>query len=232
MLIDTPSALLFFAGSYAAMLVVPGPNFLVVSRASLAGRDAGTAAALGVAMGATANAAAVVACLYVLSGVIASGGFGVVQMAFCLAYAVLLLRTGITCLKEARQGNAPRPAQPPGAERGGAMRESAERGVAAQFRLGLLTAASNPMSLTFFLGASAFLMAAGGREAVLASPLLVFSVAALWFGILAFLFSTPLSRRLYLRTRVTVDLLSGGLLIVAGGVVLARVIQRASGLLA
>lgn len=73
---DAPPALMVFAGTYAAMVLVPGANLLVVSRASLAGRPIGLAAALGVSAGATANVTAVVIGLLFLSGVNPSGDLG------------------------------------------------------------------------------------------------------------------------------------------------------------
>ncbi|MFG1226933.1 LysE family transporter [Xanthobacter wiegelii] len=214
---DAPPALMVFAGTYAAMVLVPGANFLVVSRASLAGRPIGLAAALGVSAGATANVTAVVIGLLFLSGINPSGDLGWLQLAFCLLYAVLLLRAGISCLLEvwSSRGHA-----------GMAPQAVVQRTGREAFRLGFLTAATNPMSLSFFLASGGLLAAAAGREAMFASPVLVFSVAAGWFGILALLFSAPPARRLYLKMRLAADTCIGGLLAVAGVLVLLRVFSR------
>ncbi|MFG1202939.1 LysE family transporter [Xanthobacter aminoxidans] len=202
---EIPSALLVFAGTYAAMVLVPGANFLVVSRASLAGRPVGLAAALGVSAGATVNVTTVVICLGLLSGIDPSGDLG------------RLLRAGISCLLEVwtlrgRSGSTPQ---------GTVHRTGREA-----FRLGFLTAVTNPVSLSFFLASGGLLAAAAGRGAMFASPVLVFSVAAGWFGLLAFLFSAPPARRLYLKMRSAADTCIGALLIVASGLVLLQVVSR------
>ena len=195
----------------------PAPTSLVVSRASLAGRPIGLAAALGVSAGATANVTVVVIGLLFLSGINPSGDLGWLQLAFCLLYAVLLLRAGISCLLEvwSSRGHA-----------GMAPQAVVQRTGREAFRLGFLTAATNPMSLSFFLASGGLLAAAAGREAMFASPVLVFSVAAGWFGILALLFSAPPARRLYLKMRLAADTCIGGLLAVAGVLVLLRVFSR------
>ena len=195
----------------------PAPTSLVVSRASLAGRPIGLAAALGVSAGATANVTVVVIGLLFLSGVNPSGDLGWLQLAFCLLYAVLLLRAGISCLLEvwSSRGHA-----------GMAPQAVVQRTGREAFRLGFLTAATNPMSLSFFLASGGLLAAAAGREVMFASPVLVFSVAAGWFGILALLFSAPPARRLYLKMRLAADTCIGGLLAVAGVLVLLRVFSR------
>ncbi|MFG1248725.1 LysE family transporter [Xanthobacter flavus] len=214
---EIPSALLVFAGTYAAMVLVPGANFLVVSRASLAGRPIGLAAALGVSAGATVNVTTVVICLGLLSGIDPSGDLGRLQLVFCLLYAVLLLRAGISCLLEVwtlRGHSGPTP------------QATVHRTGREAFRLGFLTAVTNPVSLSFFLASGGLLAAAAGRGAMLASPVLVFSVAAGWFGLLAVLFSAPPARRLYLKARSAADTCIGALLIVASGLVLLRVVSR------
>ena len=195
----------------------PAPTSLVVSRASLAGRPIGLAAALGVSAGATANVTVVVIGLLFLSGVNPSCDLGWLQLAFCLLYAVLLLRAGISCLLEvwSSRGHA-----------GMAPQAVVQRTGREAFRLGFLTAATNPMSLSFFLASGGLLAAAAGREVMFASPVLVFSVAAGWFGILALLFSAPPARRLYLKMRLAADTCIGGLLAVAGVLVLLRVFSR------
>lgn len=211
--------LLFFTGSYAAVASVPGPNFLVVSRASLQSRRTGTAAALGVATGATLSATLTVVTLGFFEQMNPVADFSQVRLVLSLAYGALLLKAGISGLIDFFRTGHGAAALP------GALRPD----IAAAFRLGVFTACSNPMSLAFFVSACGMLVTGIGARGALASPALVFLVALAWFGLIGLLLSAHATRRYYQRIRAISDAAIGMLLIVSGSWAIVRTLLLQAG---
>ena len=190
-----PPGLLAFAAGYAAMLVVPGPSFAVVSQASISAsrREAGLVA-VGVASGASLLVLAVTsgAASLPVSGVLAEFGR--------LVCTLLLLIVGYRALRRAL---TPRvlghePEKPFGGR---------------HFAVGLMTAAANPISFAFFSSAA---LAARSDEASAANvflPVGVFVMALGWFGLLAVLLSLPAVKRSYGRAVRHLDGITGAMLI-------------------
>ncbi|MFE1601116.1 LysE family transporter [Methylobacterium sp. ID0610] len=173
-----PSLLGSLATSYALVLAVPGPNLLVVLRASVVapGRDT-VLAALGVACGAAVATALAAGCASLLP----SGPLG--RLLGSVVFAVLLARAALRML----MGTAGAPVDP--------TRLAPSRG-GATFALGLVAAASNPVTIPFFAG---FFTAEAHGLMPNAAPLaclLVFAMAATWFGFVGFVLSRPPLRRL------------------------------------
>ncbi|MEP9353259.1 LysE family transporter [Xanthobacter sp. KR7-65] len=197
--------LLFFSSSYLAILSVPGANFVVVSRASLQGRMAGMAATLGVASGAALAATATVCALCIIGRTRIGDDLPIARVLFGVLYGALLLRSGIGCLMVAWDG-LPRVRGP------GSLQ--ADHGVA--FRLGFVTAASNPMSIVFFISACGLLLTNVGVRGAVTSPVLVFVVASLWFWSICLLLSGRGTRRVYDRIRYPADIAIGLVLLGTG----------------
>lgn len=189
-----------FALSYAMLAAVPGPNFLAVSHASLAGRAAGLSTATGVACGASLLAA------------IAFAGFAVIVLppqaipVLALIYGAVLLRAGLGCIRP-RAGNL-----------------RASRGCAPlrrPFRFGFAVAALNPVSFAFFAGAAGQ-AGAGSPVEVAGCVGAVFAVALGWFGAVGLILSAPVLRAACPGRRRWSELGIGILLIGLGGVTLVE----------
>ncbi|WP_053080512.1 LysE family transporter [Methylobacterium variabile] len=159
--------------AYAPVLAAPGPNLLVVLRASVAAPGRGTLlAALGVACGAgLAAALAGLGASLVPAGPLVTG-LGTVLFAALMLRAALRLASG-------RAGLADDPARlAPGRDAG-------------SFALGLGAALTNPVSLAFFGG---FFLAHPGRAAVPVVGAVVFCMAATWFGLVGLVLARPACR--------------------------------------
>ncbi|KMO35636.1 hypothetical protein VQ03_21540 [Methylobacterium tarhaniae] len=159
--------------AYAPVLATPGPNLLVVLRASVAAPGRGpVVAALGVACGA-ALAAAVAG----LGASLLPAGRLVTGLGTAL-FALLMLRAAHR-LASGRAGRLDDPARlAPGRDAG-------------TFALGLGAAVTNPVSLAFFAG---FFLAHPGRAAVPVAGAAVFCMAATWFGLIGLVLARPACR--------------------------------------
>lgn len=208
MLIQHSFSLITFAATYAAVVSVPGPNVLLVSRASLLGRPQGAAAALGLAAGAAATAALVLTSVSALK--LPLEGI----LALSLVYGIVLLRTGCRCL--------------PLFQRPQMGVQDSGRGMAGHFLNGLLTAATNPMTAAFFVGASAGFASDGAPRPSAAAVAIVFLVAFAWFGALGLILSASGSRELYQKGRALADWSMGVLLIAVGWAVIVEAGIRAA----
>ncbi|TNC12825.1 hypothetical protein FF100_14295 [Methylobacterium terricola] len=159
--------------AYAPVLASPGPNLLVVLRASIAAPGRGPlVAALGIACGAAlaAGFAGLGASLMPAGRLVT--GIGTALFAFLMLRSALRLVSG-------RAGLPNDPARlVPGRDAG-------------TFVLGLGAAVTNPVSLAFFTG---FFLAHPGRSALPVAGAAVFCMAAAWFGLLGFVLARPACR--------------------------------------
>ncbi|KQZ15245.1 hypothetical protein ASD44_15160 [Mesorhizobium sp. Root554] len=187
------SGMLAFAGSYATLAMIPGPNFVIVARASLAGsRMAAVTTAGGVAAGASLLALLAASSCAVL---FTNASF---HFFATIIFAAMLLAGGArligSTMREA-EIPAPRPVREP------------------HFGLGFLTALTNPLSAVFFASASVTLDYSQNGIPAHAMALTVFLVAACWFGLVAIGISAASSSALYMRCRRPFGIGAGLLLI-------------------
>ncbi len=192
--IDDATVILSLSGTYALIAMIPGPNLLMVAKVSLENsRKNALLAALGVSLG-----AALVA--YVsFSGMAPYASDAHWQPLLACGFAMLLIWLGLRAMLRANR---------PLRNSGSVMPISG----ASCLRIGLLTAATNPVTLAFFLG-----MGASDRcGPVHCQPgsafVAAFLVAMLWFGGVALSFSHPRATLLYRRAMPTVDMALGCLL--------------------
>jgi threonine/homoserine/homoserine lactone efflux protein len=159
--------------AYAPVLAVPGPNLLVVLRASVAAPGRGPlVAALGVACGAGLAAA-----FAGLGASLLPAGRLVTNFGTAL-FTLLMLRAAYRLVS----GRAGLPEDPARLVRG---RD------AGTFALGLGAAVTNPVSLAFFAG---FFLAHPDRAAVPVAGAAVFCMAAAWFGLVGLVLARPFCR--------------------------------------
>lgn len=208
MLVQHNFSLFTFAATYAAVVSVPGPNLLLVTRASLLGRRPGAAAALGIAAGAAATAALVLAGISALNVPLEG------VLALSVVYGAVLLRSGCRCLPLFR------PPMPHSLE--------TRQGIRGYFLNGLMTAATNPMTAAFFIGASAGFVSDGTPYPSATAAMTVFAIALAWFGALGLLLSASGPRELYQRARTLADWAMGLLLISIGWAVIVEAGLRAA----
>lgn len=179
------------AGAYALVAALPGANFLVVSQVSLTERRChAVLSATGVAVGAAT-----------LSGFALSAGQALASVdamlwALNLCFILVLGYMGASLLWcSVLAPNMPAP--------------SAISGLSC-FRIGLVTAATNPITAAFFLGMAVTPACAGGGCSPLLGASAVFAVALCWFGAVALAFSAERLRRLHLRVRPWLNVVLGG----------------------
>jgi len=156
---------------YALVLAAPGPNLLVIARASIVpSLSRPIAAALGIACGATI-ASAIAA--YSASWIVSTRGL---EFWGTLVFSAVLVNSGLRLLYR-EPGNHKTTAQ------------AKTRRNASLFTLGLLAALSNPMTIPFFVS---FFVATPVFQTFLGAALacaLIFMMAGLWFASVGFLFS-------------------------------------------
>ena len=151
---------------YALILVIPGPNLLVVSSAGLQSQSAALRAAMGVAVGAAMVAAITSAGASVLPDL---ASFQLVGSAvFCL----LLLRSAAGLIRVMPQSGDLRPS--PQTDR-----------PSSPFLIGLGVAVCNPLTVPFFLGL--FLSHPGLHQTTMAAAACAttFAMALFWYGFVA-----------------------------------------------
>ena len=184
-------------------VVSPGPAFLVVSQlAAGRSRAAGLGAAIGITTMAITFAALTLWGLGVLVTEIAWLG-----TALRIAGAVYLVYLGLSLFQAAASQGAEAPAveMPAGAD------------FAAGLRIGLLTGASNPKAIAFFLSLFAVALppdlAAGDKGVLLACG---FVIELGWYVFVALALSTGALRRAYRAVRKPVDRILGAALLLLG----------------
>lgn len=185
--------------AYALIAILPGANFIVVSQSGLsASRSAALLSAIGVSAG-----AALVAAVALAGGGAAIAASGTAWL-LNLAFASLMAFLGARLIT----GGAAYPALP--------AQVQALSGSSC-FRLGLMTACSNPITLAFFVGlAGTAGCRMSGCEPV-QSSVAVFVTAFSWFALVAFGFSLSAVRRIYGRVRRSADVFLGLMLFVLAG---------------
>jgi threonine/homoserine/homoserine lactone efflux protein len=190
--------------AYAPILAAPGPNLLVVLRASVAAPGRGpVVAALGVACGAGLAAAFAGLGASLLPAGRLVTGFGTT------VFVLLMLRAAYRLAR----GRAGLPDDPtrfaPGHDIG-------------TFALGLGAAVTNPMSLAFFAG---FFLAHPDRAAVPVAGATVFCMAATWFGLVGLVLARPSCRARLAGTGRVARLVLAGLLVACAGWAVWRALQ-------
>lgn len=200
------AALATLSAVWAMAVISPGPNFLAtVHQAAAGSRGHGVAVALGVATGTL---------IWVTSSVF---GLGLVftRIPWLVdvirwvggAYLVYLgLRLLIGARRPVRHSmGMGAPEGPPSPSR------------ARAFRIGLLTNLGNPKTAAFFASLFVVMMPADPPLAVQAAViLLIVGLSATWYSLVAWLFSTGPTVRLFARGKRTIDALCGGLYIALG----------------
>lgn len=192
---------LSLAGVLGALLIgaiSPGPSFVLVARTSMAmSRMDGLFTALGMGMGGVVFSAVV---LLGLQAVLASVPW--LYLALKLVGGLYLIYIAVRIWRGARE-----PIVLPGAEEGtrGCLKTS--------FLLGLFTQLSNPKTAVVYGSIFAALLPHSlPLSATLVLPFLVFLVEAGWYSIVALALSSESSRGAYLRSKLHVDRIAGGVM--------------------
>lgn len=195
-----PPEILGVLAIWLLAVVSPGPAFLVLSQlAAGRSRAAALGASLGIAVGATIFAALTMWGLVVVVTQIAWIG-----TVLRIAGAVYLVYLGLTLFHHASEASA----EPPKAREGDAL---------AGFRIGLLTALTNPKAIAFFLSLFAVALPphlpAASKLALLAAG---FVIELGWYVLVACALSTGWLRARYARARATIDRTLGSGLVLIG----------------
>ena len=203
-----PLELLPIAVVFFVVLVVPGPDFLIVTRAALSGRQNGLFAGLGVATAILVWAASTKLGLTLLFE-----RFAWLYGSLKLLGAAYLIYLGVQTWRAASQSRAVTALE----------REVLQISPLAAWKQGFLTNISNPKAVVFFGSiftalVPSHLPAWGISIAVLVPPLL----AVLWFTLVALLFSTGGIQRIFLRVRKTLDRVAGAVMMLFGVRLLAE----------
>ena len=190
------------AGIWLAAVVMPGPNFFMVSRASLChSRRAGAGVALGVAVGAGVWAVAALLGLQALFALF-PWLFNVAR----IAGGCYILLLGLQALCRAARGNSQTE-----------QHTAITRQRASSFRLGLYTSFSNPKTAVFFGSIFSALLPAQGPAWLFALAIVtLMAISICWYGCVACVFSLPAARRACIRWQRLVDALTGGLFSLLG----------------
>lgn len=193
-LIDSlPAGTLHLIAGYAALLVVPGPSTLVVATAGLSSPGRGSAAACGVASG---TGVLVVAAAHV---------WGAVGMPMSLRIAApFLFAMTLLCIGQRLLAQAVRPQSSPFDS------TCPSRGVG--FRVGFLTALTNPIGIAFF--STAVLSVPLADDAITAVSACVFVMGLCWFSMVGRLASLAAGWPLPRHAAPLVQGLSGSALVV------------------
>lgn len=197
-------ALVIFGAAFIWFLAVisPGPNFLIVSQMSVArSRAAGLGATLGVSTGALTYASLT---LFGLSIVLDKMAW--LHDPIRIVGGAYLVYLGIKSWRGARN-------PPPQAALAAAISGHFRQG----FRVGLLTALTNPKSIAFCVGLFA---AAVPPSTPLWAKLAVLLSGAIievgWYTLVATTLSSGQARAFYLRAKAAIDRTVGGLLAILG----------------
>lgn len=197
--------ILSLAGVLGALLVgamTPGPSFVLVARTSMvASRIDGLFTALGMGIG------AVVFAVVVLLGLQAAlAAVPWLYLTLKVAGGLYLLYMAVRIWRSAREAMV----IPGGAK---TTRVSAKQ----SFLLGLFTQMSNPKTAIVYGGIFAALLPQNMPTAVyVALPFLVFLVEAGWYAVVAFALSADSSRATYLRSKMHIDRMAGGVMAFLG----------------
>lgn len=180
----------------------PGPSFVLVARTSMAGsRIDGLATAIGMGMGGMVFSVAVLLGLQ-----LALAGVPLLYLLLKFVGGLYLVYIAVRIWRGAREPLLVRRGET-------GMRRSVRK----SFLLGLFTQLSNPKTAVVYGSIFAALLPRDLPPPVaVALPLLVFLVEAGWYSIVAFALSAESSRAAYLRSKVHVDRLAGGVMGILG----------------
>lgn len=186
------------------VVMLPGPNFVVVTRSALAGPGrTGMFAAAGVSLGAAVWA---VTAIFGLAALFRYAGW-LYDLLRLLggAYLVFMgLRSLWGAVRRPGTGDTATACKPAGPR--------------AAFSRGLLCSFSNPKTAVFF--GSLFLTAlppSASRLTLAMTPALVAAISMTWYGAVALVFSLPDMRRIYRRAARAVEAVAGTALVLLGG---------------
>lgn len=178
--------------------ISPGPSFVLVARTSMAAsRIDGLLTAIGMGVG------GVVFSVMVLLGLqVALASVPWLYLALKLVGGLYLVYLAVRIWRGAKE-----PIVIPSA------REGIPRSVKKSFLLGLITQLSNPKTAVVYGSIFAALLPHNlPHIAALALPFLVFLVEAGWYSIVALALSAESSRAAYLRSKMHVDRVAGGVM--------------------
>ena len=191
-------SMITLAGIWFLVVTIPGPNFLVVTRFSMAdSRKSGLLIALGVSTGAGVWATASLIGLSVLFNSAAW-----LYDAISFVGGLYLLWIGLKTLCSAFSASST-------SFRVGHLSQSSF----SAFRRGLLTSFSNPKTAAFF--GSLFVATFPPQAptwAYFTTVGMIVCISLLWYGSVACFFSFPHVQYLYRRTKPTLDFIAGSLL--------------------
>jgi threonine efflux protein len=183
-------------------IVSPGPAFLVVSQAAVSrSRPTAFGVALGISVGTIIYAALT---LWGFTAVVAQVAW--VGTMLRIAGALYLIYIGLLLFQSA--GSSSAEAEVPSELRGNAR---------SGFRLGMLTALTNPKSIAFYLSLFAVALPPNmpnGEKLVLLASGFVLEIA--WYSLVATVLSTGGPRRIYARAKRTIDRVLGAALLLLG----------------
>lgn len=192
-------------GLYAACVIIPGPNFALVSRLAFSGsRSAAAGATLGLALAATFYA---ILCMTGLALVLARIGWlaRIVQFAGGCFLVYLGLRAWLAAARDDVSGTP----DATGAAGGN---------VWPAVRTGVVVNLSNPKGIAFFVGLYAVAIPPGtSTSAKIAILVGGFLLEMLWYNLVAALLSTAPARRFYARFSKWIGRGIGTIFIVFGG---------------
>ena len=203
MLTDHLALLLPLGAVWLAAVITPGPNFLSVTRYAMAhSRQAALAVATGVALGAAVWAVAALLGLQALFRLqpwlldfarVLGGGY--------------LVYLGLMSLREAWRPSRVLPNATPVCSRGRVQ----------GLRCGLLTSFSNPKTALFFCSIFGALLPDAPPLWLQAEAVtMLLAISLLWYGSVAWFFSLPAPRRVYLAGKRGLDAVTGGLFTALG----------------
>jgi threonine/homoserine/homoserine lactone efflux protein len=187
---------------YLAVVVAPGPNFLVVTRLA-AGRSrmAGMAAALGIAVGATTYA---VATMVGLAAVLDRVGW--LARGIQVAGGCYLVYLGLSAWRRRAAEANGHPVD---------ARRRTEQ--VAGLRSGVLVSLSNPKAIAFFVGLYAAMIPADASAAVRLAILAGgFVIEVGWYSAVALALSLSAPRRVYRRVERVIERVVGSVLALLG----------------
>lgn len=201
-MMDTTLALLGIAGAITVGAMSPGPSFVMVARTAVTSRADGLAAALGMGAGGLVFAIAAMAGLQ--AAFLAVPALYLAIKGLGGAYLVYL---GIRIWRGARQ---------PLAVAQEAGDSSAQRGQGRgrrTFLLGLATQVSNPKTAVVYASIfAAFLPRDVPLVLALTVPAVIFCIETGWYAIVALALSSAAPRSAYLRYKVWIDRVAGGVM--------------------
>ncbi|KAA9381704.1 LysE family translocator [Microbispora cellulosiformans] len=200
-------------GVWILVVVAPGPDFLIVLRHAAGGsRRSGVRTAAGVVTGIGVWA---VAGLFGVTVLVQR--FEWLYTAARVAGALFLVALGVATIRATRKRSSRADGDEPpavAAQRPGRLRE---------WRAGLLTNLANPKALVFFGALFASLLPHHANLAMRAVTLgSMLAIAFAWFAAVAFLAGSPWITRGYRRLGKRLDLLTGGLFVGMGALLLPR----------